>query len=311
MRNRQPIPRSLPRSGFSYQQARAAGIGKGRLYLDDVRRPFRGVAVVGGELSDHRDVCLAYRVRMRPTEYFSHESAALLHGLPLPQRVDARTVHTSVFAPARAPKAAGLCSHELDDVGQTTTEHLGLRSFSSEESWGQLRSTLSVTDLVVVGDYLVTGTEPYSGEPPPSSLQSLEAVVGRLGRRRGVRNLREALTLVRYGSLSPQETRLRLAMLAAGLPEPALNLPVHDARGKLVAMIDLAYPEALVAIEYLGDHHRTDRKTYDDDIRRREMLTEAGWSVVFVTSADLSTRRDALMRRIRSALTSSTGSFPK
>ncbi len=248
---------------------------------------------------------------MRPDEHFSHESGALLHGLPLPLRTDTRTVHTTVLKPARAPRLAGVCSHEMDDVGQATTSACGLRVFSPEECWAQLRSTLPVRDLVVVGDYLVTGTEPYSGDPPPSSMPALEAVVERLGRRRGVRGLREALQLVRYGSLSPQETRLRLAMISAGLPEPELNYRVVVG-DRVAAMIDLAYPSLQVAIEYLGDHHRTDRDTYDNDIQRREFLVEAGWSVVFVTSTDLHSRREALLRRIRAAMSSSRpGLFPK
>ena len=64
-------------------------------------------------------------------------------------------------------------------------------------------------------------------------------------------------------------------------------------------MIDLAYPEAKIAIEYLGDHHRTDRETYRDDIRRREMLVQLGWDVIFVTAAD---SFDDVALRVRRAL---------
>lgn len=52
-------------------------------------------------------------------------------------------------------------------------------------------------------------------------------------------------------------------------------------------MVDFAYPDALVAIEYLGDHHRTEKQVYRDDIRRREVLTALGWSVLYTTADDL------------------------
>lgn len=52
-------------------------------------------------------------------------------------------------------------------------------------------------------------------------------------------------------------------------------------------MVDLAYPDRRLAIEYLGDHHRTNADAYREDIYRRERLAAAGWDVVFLTVADL------------------------
>ncbi len=154
-----------------------------------------------------------------------------------------------------------------------------------EDVWAQLSASLSVADLVAIGDTLITGTEPFDGVPPVSDAARLADAVRRHGRRRGVRSLRLALERIRYGSLSPQESRLRVALMDAGLPEPVLNFPIEE-HGRRTAMIDLAYPDERVAIEYLGDHHRTEKSTYRADIHRRERLVERGWSVVFVTAAD-------------------------
>lgn len=153
---------------------------------------------------------------------------------------------------------------------------------------------LSVTELVVIGDYIVTGDEPYSGDPPPGTKDDLDRALRHHSRRPGIQRLRQAFDLVRYGSLSPQETRLRLALVDAGLPEPELNFRVvdHDRR---IAMVDLAYPTERIAIEYLGDHHRTDQATYQEDINRRERLIGAGWDPVFITSADV---RDPVPRAV-------------
>jgi very-short-patch-repair endonuclease len=122
--------------------------------------------------------------------------------------------------------------------------------------------------------------------PSPWTRADLEAAVRRHGRRPGVQNLRLALDRIRYGSLSPQESRLRVELVDAGLPEPALNLRVVH-RGTFIAMVDLAYPDHKLAVEYLGDHHRTDDAVYQEDIYRRERLMSAGWNVVFVTAADV------------------------
>lgn len=162
----------------------------------------------------------------------------------------------------------------------------GLSVFAAEEVWVQLGATLPPHELVVIGDYVITGDEPYSGAPPPAGREQLEAALQRHGGRRGARALRTALARIRYGSLSPQESRLRLALVDAGLPEPAANFKVRSDSGRIVAMIDLALPTFGVAVEYLGDHHRLTSEAYRKDISRRELLARAGWEVVFVTAAD-------------------------
>jgi very-short-patch-repair endonuclease len=67
-------------------------------------------------------------------------------------------------------------------------------------------------------------------------------------------------------------------------------------------MVDLAFPERRVAVEYQGDHHRTDRALYQQDIYRRERLAAAGWETVFVTSADLAPPIPRAILTVRRAL---------
>jgi len=253
------------------------------------------------DLDDHLIRCRAYKPRMRHGEFFSHISAALLHGLPLPLRFAREPVHTCVFEPRRAPKLRGVETHELQPRGQRVEQVDGMPCIGVEDCWAQLSTSLSVSDLVVIADHLLTGDEPYSGISPVSDHDSLERAISRRTRLRGVRSLREALASARYGSLSPQETRLRLLLTESGLPEPALNHRVHTSNGALCGMVDLAYPPERVAIEYLGDHHRTDREVYRDDIERRERFADIGWSMHFVTARDLHHPRP-LLTRLRTAL---------
>ncbi|WP_200949527.1 hypothetical protein [Leifsonia sp. Root227] len=253
------------------------------------------------DLSDHIEMCRAYAAQRRVGHYFSHETAALIHRLPLPVHRHPRLLHVAVFAPRKPPQMRGVASHELQAVGHRVVTIDGLPCVAPEDVWAQLSGRLDVPDLVAIGDFIITGDEPYSGEASPLGPADLERAVRHHGRRRGVRNLRLALDLVRFGSLSPQESLLRVELVGAGLPEPELNFRVkHD--GRLIAMVDLAYPERRLAIEYLGDHHRTDSDLYRADIHRRERLASAGWNTVFLTAADLAGPVPRAVPLIRAAL---------
>jgi hypothetical protein len=274
------------RESFTVRQGLDAGIRRGSLYGPGFARPFRGVRSSVPLDGDHVAKCRAYSRLDRATHIFSHHSAAVIHRLPLPIHQHPEDVHVAVFVPEKPPQMRGVVAHELRPAGHRIVMAQGLRCFSPEDTWAQLSGVLPLTDLVIIGDWLITGDEPYSGTPSPHTRGDLERALRHHGRRPGIRRLREALNLVRYGSLSPQETRLRLELVSAGLPEPALNHRVERA-GHPVAMVDLAYPDRRLAIEYLGDHHRTDPATFREDIHRRERLTAAGWSTVFLTADDL------------------------
>jgi hypothetical protein len=290
---------------FTVRDGLSAGWTPRQLRGKRFQAPFHGVRIPEGVQLDSTSArATAFAVRMSDHEFFSHSTAAALHGIPLPSRLLApeADLQISVFAPHRAPQLRGVRSHELKPTGQLVVTVGGLRAVGPEDTWVQLAADLTVDDLVVAADYLLTGDEPYSGDAPPTTLERLDSAIGRHGRMRGVRSLRAARDLARYGSLSPQETRMRLLLTAAGLPEPELNLRVF-ADETMVAMVDLAYPEQRVAIEYLGDHHRTRVGVYRDDILRRERLAAAGWTAVYTTADDLRSPAP-LLARVRRLLAS-------
>jgi very-short-patch-repair endonuclease len=104
--------------------------------------------------------------------------------------------------------------------------------------------------------------------------------------RRGIRRARTALDLVDAGAESPRETWLRLLLIRAGFPRPQTQIPVYDRYGQLVAVLDMGWQNIKVAVEYDGDHHRTDRRTFNKDIRRAETVAGLGWINVRVTAED-------------------------
>ncbi len=119
----------------------------------------------------------------------------------------------------------------------------------------------------------------------------------------GLRRLEAALELVDPGAQSPRESYLRLLLIDAGFPRPQTQVPVLGADGIPVAYLDLGWPERLVAVEYDGDQHRTDRRQYVKDIRRSEMLERMGWIVVRVVAED---RPAGIIGRVRAALAASS-----
>ena len=115
----------------------------------------------------------------------------------------------------------------------------------------------------------------------------------------GLRRLEAALELVDPGSQSPRESYLRLLLIDAGLPRPQTQIPVLGADGIPVAYLDLGWEEQMIAVEYDGDQHRSDRRRYVKDIRRHEMLERMGWIVVRVVAED---GPGNILRRVRAAL---------
>ncbi|CAH0250931.1 hypothetical protein SRABI76_03241 [Microbacterium oxydans] len=136
--------------------------------------------------------------------------------------------------------------------------------------------------------------------PPYSTVELLRGAVED-GRRVGAARLRQAIDLIREDSWSARESELRCRIVWSGLPEPELNIDVHDDHGRFIACIDLAYPAQKVGIEYQSLLHA---RRYAEDVERLAALRAAGWTVIEVTSVLLA-RPDALIDRIRGALAAS------
>ena len=97
----------------------------------------------------------------------------------------------------------------------------------------------------------------------------------------GIRKARLALEQARVGADSAPETRLRLALENAGLPEPQLNVPTELSAG-VVRQPDLGYPEHKVAVEYEGEGH-SEAAQIVRDIAREEDFARAGWILVRIS----------------------------
>lgn len=102
---------------------------------------------------------------------------------------------------------------------------------------------------------------------------------------------------------SPQETRTRLLLVRAGVPEPEVNVDAYaDDGGGWLALPDLSWPPVKVALEYLGDVHRLQRGRWRRDVRRRTVLEDHGWIVLLATADDLERYPHDLVTRVTKTL---------
>lgn len=152
--------------------------------------------------------------------------------------------------------------HQLALLPDEVVELDGVRLTSPARTWLDLASVLGVDDLVVAGDSLVCEHGPEFPFPRDAlcRIEDLRSVVARHPGSRGVRKARAAVELIRVGADSPPETRLRLLLGRAGLPELVPNLVVTEADpwggpGRSVLWPDAACPQWRVALQYEGVHH--------------------------------------------------------
>jgi hypothetical protein len=284
-----PVPARLHGIAFRRSEARGLGVSP-RSRAPEIARPFHGVRSVAfdGSLVAR---CRAFEPTLLDGQLFSHTTALALWGIPVP--TDER-LHVAVAFPRTPPRGRGLAGHSLRRVRQAVIQ--GLPVVPVALAWRQAASLLDLEALVVAGDAAIGGPRRRGIRPRPRcSIEQLRAETAAAERGPGARNAAAALELIRSGVGSPAETRVRLVIVGAGLPEPVVDHPVAIAGGRIWHP-DLAYPHARIAIEYEGEGHRTDRARWRSDIARREAFEDAGWRVVRVTADALADPADLLAR---------------
>lgn len=119
---------------------------------------------------------------------------------------------------------------------------------------------------------------------------------------RGAKRARRAAGWVRPHVDSAMETRLRMLLVLAGLPEPTINLIMRHPDGTWKWRLDLCYPALKVVVEYDGRQHSEDSRQWGKDLKRREELDALGWRIIVVTSDDLNHQPAQVLERVRAAM---------
>ena len=278
-----------PRKPFGRTDARRAGIPVKALASARFRKLFYDV-YVSADVAVTPALRAAAVLAISPLgSHVSHHRAARVWGGVVP---DQPLTHVSSPRGGTRSERQGVGSHEISRGAEVVT-FAGLRVSSPAQTFIDLATELSLVDLVVLGDSLVK-------KGRTTTRQLVEAALGWKGK--GCRAARRAARLVRAGVDSPMETRLRLLMVFAGLPEPVVNHIVYNARGAVSKRFDLSYPELKVIIEYDGRQHTEDDRQWDRDIERREELDVDEWRLIVIQAKGIYAEPGRTLDRIVEAM---------
>lgn len=298
MRTPSPFPSHLRGRAIATRDASDWGVSERRSRARDVAHPYHGVFGVDLALASVLERCRAYEPRLLDGQLFSHVTALALWGAPIQQgRGD--LLHLAVRYPRTPPRTVGAAGHSLQRVEPAV--RFGLPVSAPAAAWCESAALLDRVELVAAGDALVTGARRDGvREDPAATVGELRDAVAKRGGSPGTGRALWAVTRIRTGVDSFAETRLRLLLVRHRLPEPTTDCAVEVAGG-LTLHSDLGYSPARIAMEYEGDEHRTNRERWMRDIRRRELMEDAGWRVIRIVQADLDDPT-ALLARLRRLL---------
>ncbi len=291
------LPSELP-AIFSVAQALAAGATPSGLCSRTLRTPFHGVRATedAPPACDLVSRCMEYLPRLKSWQFFSHETALALLGAPMPEWPYRPGIHVSAHRPQREPRVVGVRGHRLQ-VRQPAALVVG-RGLPVEHpvrAWRQTAALWRLDDLVAAADFLISGSEPLT------ATQQLAEEIEAMGDTRA-RVLQRALLHVRSGVRSPRETRLRLLLGRAGLPEAHTGWVLRDDGGGFVAELDLAYLRWRVGVEYDGRVHAESTEQFRKDADRWDRIRAHGWQHVRILDHHLHGSGSAAIAKVAAAL---------
>lgn len=257
-----------PTRPFRRARGEKAGLSPKTLRGPRFRAVFHGVYLSSEVILTPALRAEAALVPFPPTAFASHASAGRIHGVPLPTLPDE---HVTVLLAGDRRNRPGIVCHLRSDAPILIRN--GLKVSGYAQMFVELAELLGLVDLVIVGDHLVR----HKGV----ALADLLAFCAE-STLPGAPFARVAAAYVRERVDSPMETRLRMLLVLAGLPEPEVNLVIRDAEGVAVRRYDLSYPTVKVIVEYDGRHHVEVVEQWEADLTRREAIDDEDWRILVV-----------------------------
>lgn len=281
----------LPRRRFGLitrAEAITAGLSPDQLRGPRYRKILRGVYADARHLPSLRmRLDAALLLTPQPAVVARHSAAAVWRGVA----PYSSSVHLNL-PPHRQLRVAGV------DARRTQSSYVvrlnGRLVTSPAQTFCELAADLDLVELVTFGDSLV-----HHGAVTEQQLLAHCAQY----RGKQATLARRAAGLVRAGVESPRETRSRLLVVLAGLPEPRVNLVFRYPSGDVRYRLDMAYREQKVGFEYDGRQHAESSKQWQWDINRRRWFETEGWALITITDHDLYDQPgealNVLVRRLR------------
>lgn len=204
-----------------------------------------------------------------PHSVFSHQSAALLHGLPLltlPEKVH-------IYSPSSARGSAhGVVKHPRT-AAEYELHQWGMRLTSPEQTIVDCARALPLRESLPLADaYLRRRPEAY-----PELKEALNTARGW-----GATSAQEVAATMSCSADSIGETQLRLILLSEKLPPFSEQYEIIVAGRRFFA--DFAFPELKIVVEFDGRIKYTEYAPTQEVLiaerEREKMLTNAGWRVL-------------------------------
>lgn len=265
MPRRPRTPPHLLTGPFGLETAHAAGLTDKQLRSTCWRRLFRNVYI-------HESVPLTDALRLQAIllaapvgTVVTGLTAAWLFGVWTPRPGATVPLELGVRREDRNTSGARSLARRIVLDPVDVNEWNGIAVTSPERTCFQLMARSPLVEAVVIADAfrhdgLVTqpGLMRFADERPHWP---------------HVRKARFAVDLSRHEAASPMETRLRMVIVLAGLPEPmVLNGGLYDENGVLLGIPDMLYVCPLFGIEYDGEYHRDADQHDRDNVRENRLL---------------------------------------
>ncbi|MGH2784943.1 MAG: type IV toxin-antitoxin system AbiEi family antitoxin domain-containing protein [Actinomycetota bacterium] len=290
---------------FTRAQAIDSGVNRGEIrWRLETRRwvhVYPGVYRLAGSPETWRQRAMAACLHWGVDAALSHRAAAKLRSL-----CALRHARVELLAPRNRNRyrASGIVVHRLsvplphEDVSKidgipVTKPARTLLDLASTES-GRMTARF-VDDALRRGLVTLSFLERWLKDP-------------RRKHQRGAPLLRELVEerAIRGVTESQLEADALTLLNDAGLPIPMVQYIVED-RGRIVARLDLAYPEQRVAIELDGFRFHDTRDSFDAERARGNELQAMGWNVLRVTAKHLERDRDEVVAWVRRVLRERAG----
>lgn len=281
MHRRRPFD---PREPFPRFRALQAGLPRATVDSPAFRRLLHGI-IVDADVPDSA----VLRVKAALACYFdsahaSHASAARVWRVPVQTRPGD---HVTVPDDAHRLRRSGVTTHHRPHAATVVRD--GVRVSVLVDLFVELAEELALVELVVAGDWMVRRHGVRLKDLRRAAMRATGPAA---------RLARKAALHVRADVDSPMESRLRMLIVLAGIPEPVVNATVRDVDGEVVRRFDLSWPDVRVIVEYDGRHHMERVEQWEADLDRREEIDDEGWRILVVVASGVYADPARTVRRI-------------
>ncbi|WP_199435473.1 endonuclease domain-containing protein [Qaidamihabitans albus] len=245
-----------------------------------LKQVWRGVVIRSADALDLRTRAAAAVLAVGRHSVLSGSTAIALHGCDAAGGT--ADVHVTVPYSRSSRSRPGLVVHQNRFESADIVDLDGLPVFALDAA---------LADFLCDGDKRVAFAsldQALSGLPDARRESFRASIRDRLAARDDRRGVSRAFMLTDLASGkadSPPESYFRLIVVEAGFPLPTVQHEIHTIDGRLLYVLDLAWVERRIALEYDGYAAHEDRAGYDAE--RDQRLAGRGWIVVRARADDL------------------------